>query len=110
MKASNVVAPKRAGKEKPDIEEAIDESDDAEVIDDAPDEEDDLGGDLSKDKYVKAPKGKKGGATANKTAAKGKKRTKAEADENEGEDDEEESKPKKGKAKAKAPAKGKGKK
>ena len=75
MKASNVVAPKRAAKEKPDLEEAIDESDEAEVLDEAPDEVDELDGDVTKDKYIKAPKKKSGKAAVGKAAGKGKKRT-----------------------------------
>ena len=67
MKASNVVAPKKTPKEKPDIEDAIDESDDEEVVEEESkeqDEEEEL--DLKKDKYVSLPKkaaagkGKKG--------------------------------------------------
>ena len=71
MKASSVVAPKAAKKEKPDLEDAIDESDvdeiatgDADEVKD--DEEEEL--DMKKDKYIKAPKKKK--ANAGKTAAK----------------------------------------
>ena len=68
MKASSIVAPKKKSKERPDIEEALDESDsgvssggeEAILYDDEP-------LDLKKDKYVAAPKKKK------KTAAKGKK-------------------------------------
>jgi replication factor C subunit 1 len=90
VKASSVVAPKKTAKEKPDLEDAIDESDEEEVVDEIKeDAEDEL--DLKKDKYVSLPKKKK-------APAKGKK-TKKAADE---EDDEEE-KPKKGrKTKAKA--------
>lgn len=68
MKASSIVAPKKKSKERPDIEEALDESDsgvssggeDAVLDEDQP-------LDLKKDKYVAAPKKKR------KTAAKGKK-------------------------------------
>jgi replication factor C subunit 1 len=81
MKASSVVAPKKQAKEKPDLEEAIDESDDGEVVEEIKDEDEDV--DLSKDKYVKQPKKK---AAAKKGAAP---------------------KKPKGKGKAKAPAKGK---
>ncbi|KAJ6100197.1 hypothetical protein N7467_001732 [Penicillium canescens] len=88
MKASNVVAPKKGPKEKPDLEDAIEESDEEEVVNEIKDdEEDEL--DLKKDKYVSLPKKKK-------APAKGKKAKKA--------DDEEEEKPKKGKAKGKAKA------
>jgi replication factor C subunit 1 len=88
MKASNVVAPKKGPKEKPDLEDAIEESDEEEVVNEIKDdEEDEL--DLKKDKYVSLPKKKK-------APAKGKKAKKA--------DEEEEEKPKKGKAKGKAKA------
>lgn len=80
MKASNVVAPKKGPKEKPDLEDAIEESDEEEVVNEIKDdEEDEL--DLKKDKYVSLPKKKK-------APAKGKKAKKA--------DDDEEEKPKKG--------------
>jgi len=68
MKASAVLAPKKAKKEAPDLEEAIEESDDGEAVDEAPDETE--AGDINKDKYIKAPK-KKPAAKAN---GKGKKR------------------------------------
>lgn len=95
MKASSVVAPKKQTKEKPDLEEAIDESDDGEVIEEI--KEDDAEVDLSKDKYVKQPK-KKPAAKKGAAAKKGKK---AKDDDD---DEEEEVKPKangKGKAAAK---------
>ncbi len=95
MKASQVVAPKKNAKDRPDIEEAIDESDsgvssgdDQAVLDE------DQPLDLKKDKYVKAakkkPKGKKAGA---KGKAKGK--VKDESDD-ENDESEEDVKPKKG--------------
>ena len=64
MKSSQVLAPKKgATKEKPDLEEALDESEDEAPADDADVKaEEDLEGDLSKDKYVKAPKKKKAAA------------------------------------------------
>lgn len=94
MKASNVVAPKKQKKEKPDLEEAIDDSDEADLVDDvAADEgDDDDNMDITKDKFIKKPKAKKGAA-----AKKGKKA----ADE----DGDEAPKATKGKAKAKAKAK-----
>lgn len=88
MKASNVVAPKKGTKEKPDLEDAIEESDEEEVVDEVKDDdEEEL--DLKKDKYVSLPKKKK-------APAKGKKTKKAEGDDEE--------KPKKGRGKAKAKA------
>ncbi|KAJ5113692.1 hypothetical protein N7456_002226 [Penicillium angulare] len=95
MKASQVIAPKKGPKEKPDIEDAIEESDEEEVVEEAKDdEEEEL--DLKKDKYVSAPKKR-----AAKGAAKGKKAKKPAA----GDDfvDDSEEKPKKGrKSKAEA--------
>ncbi|KAH7040121.1 replication factor RFC1 C terminal domain-containing protein [Microdochium trichocladiopsis] len=98
MKASNVAAaPRAAAKEKPDLEEAIDEEDDAgEEAAEAADAVDDDDGDIEKDKYIKKPKAKKATKKATKAAAK--------------DEDDEDVKPKaRGKAKAAAP-KGKGKK
>ena len=121
MKASQVVAPKNLKKVKPDLEEAIDESDenDAAFLGsdvDAPEEEEETL-DLKKDKFVKVPKAKK--ATAKKAAgkkatAKGKGKLKEESDEeDDGADESEEVKPKKGRGAAKGKAaapRGKGKK
>lgn len=79
IKATSVIAPKKLPKEKPDLEDAIDNSDEGEEITPesetrADDEEEEL--DLKKDKYVKIPKAKK--APAKKGAAKGgKKNTKS---------------------------------
>ncbi|KAJ1299923.1 hypothetical protein OPQ81_005364 [Rhizoctonia solani] len=57
MKASSVVAPKKASKELPDIEDAIDADDDeAEVVEPVDDDDDEI--DLKKDKYIKQPKAK----------------------------------------------------
>lgn len=57
IKASNVLAPKKATKEVPDIEDAIDADDDeAEVVEAADDDDDEI--DLKKDKYIKQPKAK----------------------------------------------------
>lgn len=57
MKASNVTASRRLAKEHPDLEEAVEESDEADVLEDNSNEDiEDL--DLSKDKYVKQPRKK----------------------------------------------------
>lgn len=94
MKASNVAVPKKGPKEKPDIEDAIEESDEEEVVEEAKDDEEEF--DLKKDKYVSVPKKKSGGTT------KGKKTKKEKAEDDDFIDDSEE-KPKKGrKSKAKA--------
>ncbi|KAI5863476.1 replication factor RFC1 C terminal domain-containing protein [Durotheca rogersii] len=98
MKATSVVAPKKAARDKPDLEEAIDDDDDddAEAVDvvEAADDDEDI--DIEKDKYIKKPKAK-GAKKGGKKAAK--------ADD----EDEEEEKPKGRKSKA-GGAKGKGKK
>lgn len=96
MKASNVTAPKKAAKDVPDIEDAIEADDDgAEVVEPAEEDEDEI--DLKKDKYIKQPKAKP------KRAAK----KKAYVDDEEDDDDE---KPAKSRGKGKGAAKGKGKK
>ncbi|KZL66047.1 replication factor rfc1 c terminal domain-containing protein, partial [Colletotrichum incanum] len=98
MKASNVMEPKKAAKQAPDLEEAIEEDDDADVVEPAePAEDDQL--DLKGDKYIKQPKPKAKRAT---------KKAKAADDE---EEDDTDIKPKKGKSNGKTTAsKGKGKK
>ena len=112
MKASQVVAPKKKSKERPDIEDALEESeseagsgDDQAVLD----EEEPL--DLKKDKYVAAPKKKKPTAKGKKAGAKGKGKVKeASEDELASEDESEEDvKPRKGAA-GKGKGKGRGKK
>lgn len=107
MKASNILAPKKSTKDKPDLEEALDNSDDDDdpTVDAADvDDDDDAPLDLKKDKYVKAPKKK---AAVKKAASKSKGKVKSnedsEEDINDDEEDEEDVKPKK----RKAPAKGK---
>ncbi|KAF2431972.1 DNA replication factor C, large subunit [Tothia fuscella] len=98
MKASSVVAPKKVAKDRPDLEEAIEESDDGEEdVKEVVEEEE---GDMSKDKYIKAPKKKKAAAPQKSTA--GKKGAKRARDD----DDDEESD---GSPKGKKVAKGKGK-
>ncbi|GAT26619.1 chromosome transmission fidelity factor [Aspergillus luchuensis] len=90
IKASSIAAPKKMPKEKPDIEDALEESDEEEVLeDDSKDNDENEELDLKKDKYVRVPKkAAKGGA------AKGKKSKKAAAGDDDVIDDEEE-KPKK---------------
>lgn len=92
MKASNVIAPKNVAKDKPDIEDVIEESDEEEVVEEAKDDDDEL--DLKKDKYVRAPK--------KKPATKGKKGKKAADDDFVDDSEEKPKKGRKGKAKAKA--------
>lgn len=95
MKASNVIAPKTQKKEVPDLEEAIEESDEGEPEDAMSKDEDE--GDITKDKYIKAPK-KKAAPKANGAAkGKGKKRA-ADSDAEESEA----KKPARGKSKGKA--------
>ena len=93
LKASSVTAPKQQAKEAPDLEEAIEEEDDAQLAEPAEEDDDEI--DLKKDKLIKAPKKKPAKKPAKKAA-------KAADDEDDAE------KPKKGKGKAKA-ATGKGK-
>ena len=105
MKAGGVgMAPGRKSKDRPDLEEAIEESDDAQGLDEMVDEEGDSDLDLKKDKYVKAPKKKavsKAGAKKGKGKVNDEDRDEAMSDRNE-----EEVKPK-GKGRPKAAA-GKG--
>jgi replication factor C subunit 1 len=101
MKASNVTATKKLGKVMPDLEEAIEEDDDADVVEPVEVEEDEL--DLKGDKYIKQPKAK-----AKRAPKKG---AKANADDDEDEEEEgAKTKAAKGGKGKKAPAKGKGKK
>ena len=96
MKASNVTATKKIAKDQPDLEEAMEEEDDAALEPvEAENEDDEL--DLKKDKYIKQPKAKP--KRGPKKAGKG---------DDDGNDDEEP--PKATKGKAKAAGKGKGKK
>jgi replication factor C subunit 1 len=116
MKASSVVAPKAAKKAKPDLEDAIDESDGAEEPSPEGDskEDDDEDNDLKKDKYIKAPKKKPAAKGAGKGAAKDKTKGMKAVDEDEdmlddsGSEDEVK-KPKKAAAKGARKPRGKGK-
>ncbi len=103
MKASNVLAPKKLSREKPDLEEALDNTDTDEdpTVDADVDDDEDMPLDLRKDKYVKAPKKK---VTAKKAAPKSKAKGKVNVDSEKDVDDDEDVKPKQ---KRKAPAKGK---
>lgn len=90
IKASDVVAPRKMPKEKPDIDDAIAESDEEGVVEeDAKESEEGEELDLKKDKYVSLPK-KTGAKKGN--AGKGKKGKKAPAADEQGEEE----KPKKG--------------
>lgn len=109
MKASNVLAPKKLGKERPDLEEAIEEDEDDEQLADNNVEEEDEELDLKKDKYVKAPKKRAARSVASKGASATSKKRKLGADgesevEAEGES-EEVVKPKTGRGARKAKAK-----
>jgi replication factor C subunit 1 len=94
LKGSTIGAPKKMTKDKPDLEEALDESDDEESIDAAVQAEEEEEVDITKDKYIKAPKKKKT-APQRAAAGKGKKRK------GDDEESDEAPKPKKGKARAK---------
>jgi replication factor C subunit 1 len=109
MKASSVVAPKAPQKVRPDLEEAVDESEGEEVLPEGEIKEDEEDVDIKKDKYIKEPKKK---AAPKAAAAKGKKRAKKEVDDDDegldaSENEEQPKKPKK--AAAKGGRKGKGK-
>ncbi|KAK4162215.1 replication factor C subunit 1 [Cladorrhinum sp. PSN259] len=100
MRASNLsMAPKKLSKDMPDLEEAIEEEDDAALADEAPEVDPDEDVDISKDKYVKA---KKPGAKTKAKAAPVKKKGAKTADSDDDEDEEDDVKPAKGKAKAPA--------
>lgn len=88
IKASNVIALKKLSKDKPDLEEALDDSDsgddpivDADAVHD--DDGEDAPLDLKKDKYVRAPKKKtaSGKSAAKRSAPKAQGKGKAESDE-----------------------------
>lgn len=82
MKASSVIATAKAPKVKPDIEDAIDESDEEGIPEDdakVVDESEEL--DLKKDKYVSVPKKSAASKTAAAKGKKGKKAAAAAADE-----------------------------
>lgn len=68
MKASTVVGSQKVAKDKPDLEEAIEEEEDADAPDAAEvvDKEEDE--DISKDKYIKKPKAKAAKKGAKKVA------------------------------------------
>ena len=116
MKASNVVAPKKQAKERPDLEEALEDSDELEEVVEVEGEDEDDTLDLKKDKYVRAPKKKTvpKKSSAKKGAGKTKGKAKNELEEEDGledEESEEDVKPQKSKGRAKASAtKGRGKK
>lgn len=111
MKASQVVAPKNLKKVMPDLEEAIDGSDENDVAflgSDAGEEDEEDALDLKKDKFVKVPKAKKPAAPKGKA---GKKAKAGDDDDENIDENEEDVKPKKGRGAAKGKAtRGKGKK
>ena len=93
MKANSIVAPKKSRGDKPDLEEAIDGSDNEDPVSDVGSENasDDEMLDLKKDKYVKQPKKHSGSKTSmKKVATKGKAEAKAKdnAGDRNGESDE----------------------
>ncbi|KAI9733691.1 MAG: hypothetical protein M1834_003294 [Cirrosporium novae-zelandiae] len=116
MKASSVADPKKVSKERPDLDEAFEESDEevveseAEEITDPEEkkkkEEEARAQELKKDKYVKAAKSKPAKKADTKGGGKKKGKGKGKANDEEDMDDDEEVKPKKGRGRPK----GKGKK
>jgi len=117
MKASSIVAPKAAKKVKPDLEDAIDESDGAEEpsLEGDSKEDDDEDNDLKKDKYIKAPKKRPAAKGAGKGATKGKAKEKKAIEEDDddmlddSESEDEVKKPKRGAANGGRRGRGKGK-
>ena len=111
MKASSIVAPKKKSKERPDIEEALDESDSG--VSSGGEEailDDDEPLDLKKDKYVAAPKKKKKAAAKGKkgsTKGSGKGKGKAHDESDEELDDEDDGSEEKVKPRKSASSKGK---
>ena len=106
MKSTNVKAPRVAGKEKPDLEEAIEEEEDDIAVENDVDGDEEEDTDLTKDKYIKAPKKKPGGKGG--TGAKKGKGKKSADDLDAAVDDENDKKVKKP-ANGKGGRKGKGK-
>src|SRR5277367_4746386 len=100
MKASNVVAAQKGPKIAPDLEEAIEEDDDGEILvdDQGIADDDDENGDLLKDKYIKKPKASKGDASKKPTTKKGKKNAKEKEPEDFEDESEEEPGPKNARA------------
>lgn len=97
VKASHVLGTAKGGakRDKPDLEEAVDESEAEEIVDNAnADDNDEI--DLKKDKYIRAPK-KKPAAAKGKGASKSKRKKDADSEDD---DDESEDQPKKKKAAA----------
>jgi len=93
MKASQIIAPKKKSKERPDIEDALEGSDSgADTGDDQAVLDEDEPLNLKKDKYVQAPKKKQ-------RPAKGKAKAKNGSDEDVGSESEEDVKPRKAAAK-----------
>lgn len=112
MKANSIVAPKKSRGDKPDLEEAIDGSDDEDAIldvgsENASDDDDEIL-DLRKDKYVKQPKKQSGSKRSmKKVASKSKVEAKAKDNTGDGDsesDEAEDIKPKKQKGTAKQKA------
>lgn len=92
MKASSVAAPKKLAKDMPDLEEAIEEEDEGDVVESAEVDEEEL--DLKTDKYIKQPK-----KTAKKPAKKAAKAN---------DDDDDDDSGKAAKAKGKGTTRGRG--
>lgn len=116
MKASNTMASKKLTRDKPDLEEAIEESEDDEDVVANINDEDEEELDLKKDKYVKAPKKRAATKAATKAPTKAptkkapgkaKARAREEAEDDDLEDAEESeeiAKPKRGRGSAKSKA------
>ncbi|OAA67173.1 DNA replication factor c subunit [Niveomyces insectorum RCEF 264] len=86
LKASTVTATKKMAREMPDLEEAIEEEDEGDVLAE-PVEADSDDMDLKKDKYIKQPKASKAKRAAPKKAAAAKSAAAAAKDGDDGDDD-----------------------
>jgi replication factor C subunit 1 len=78
MKATNLAATQKGPKIAPDLEEAIEEDDDGDILvdDQVNGDDDDENSDLLKDKYIKKPKAPKGDTSKKMAPKKGKKAAK----------------------------------
>ena len=96
MKASSIVAPKAAQKAKPDLEDAIDESDIEEVPAEGEEkQEEDEETDIKKDKYIQAPKKRKAAPKKAPATKKTKRISAKDSDDEEDNASEDDVKPKK---------------
>jgi replication factor C subunit 1 len=84
VKASNVIAPQKTPKSVPDLEEAIEEDDDGELLIDEAGDVEDEDVDIMKDKYIKKAKAKKDDGAQRPAPKKAKKGAESKVDSDEG--------------------------